>query len=93
MHVFDSLDINDSLFDKIGIFQRTVWIKKNLLNEDTYYVSLYLISPPFENPITHLALDNINSFDTIFNENSNSLKGKFKNKWSGAITPKLRWTD
>ena len=93
VHVFDSLDIKDSLFRKIGIFQRTVWIKKNLLNEDTYYVSLHLISPPFESPITHLAIDNINSFETVFDENSNSSKGKFKNKWSGVITPKLRWTD
>tara|TARA_B100001248_G_scaffold236085_1_gene199276 strand:+ start:865 stop:2127 length:1263 start_codon:yes stop_codon:yes gene_type:complete len=93
VHVFDSLDIKDALFSKIGIFQRTVWIKKNLLNEDKYYLSLHLISPPFEDPITHLAIDNINSFETVFNENSNSSKGKFKNKWSGVITPKLRWTD
>ena len=28
VHVFDSLDVNDSAFNKIGIFQRTVWIKK-----------------------------------------------------------------
>ena len=93
VHVFDSLDVKTSAFNKIGTFQRTVWIKKNLLNEDTYYLSLYLISPPFENPITHLVVDNINSFETVFQENSNSSKGKFKDKWGGVITPKLRWTD
>ena len=93
VHIFDSLDVRGTAFDKIGIYQRTVWIKKNLLNEDTYYVSLHLISPPFESPKTHLVIDNINSFETTFYENSNSSKGKFKDKWGGVITPKLRWTD
>ena len=93
VHVFDSLDAKDSVFEKIGYFQRTVWIKKNFLNEDTYYVSLHLISPPFENPKTYLLIDNINSFETVFHEDSNSSKGKFKDKWGGVITPKLLWTD
>ncbi len=93
VHLFDSLDLKNSAFNKIGIFKRTVWIKKNLLNEDKYYVSLYLMSPPFKNPITHLVIDNIISFETVFHENNNSLKGKFKNKGGGVISPKLRWTD
>ena len=93
VHIFDSLDEKDSLFNKIGIFQRTVWIKKNLLNEDTYYLSLHLISPPFENPINHLIIDNINSFETIFHKNNNSSKGNFKHKRGGVIAPKLLWTD
>ena len=93
VHVFDSLDLKSSAFNKIGIFQRTLWIKKNLLNEDTYYVSLLLISPPFENPINHLIIDNINSFETIFHKNNNSSKGNFKHKRGGVIAPKLLWTD
>ena len=93
VHVCDSLDKDNSIFNKIGFSQRTVWIKKNLLNEDTYFVSLYLISHPFENPITHLAIENINSFETVIRENNNSLKGKFKDKWGGVVAPKFTWTD
>ena len=48
VHIFDSLDTKETVFSKVGIFQRTVWINENMLNEDTYYVSLNLIAPPFE---------------------------------------------
>ena len=94
VHIFDSLDTKGStIFNQVGIFQRTVWIEKNMLNEDTYDVSLNLISPPYKDPKIHLIIDNIISFDTAFLKNKKSVKGIFKNKWGGAIAPKLLWTD
>ena len=38
-------------------------------------------------------IDNIVSFETAFFKNKESVKGSFKNKWGGAIAPKLLWTD
>ena len=93
VHVFDSLDTKKSVFNQVGIFQRTVWINKNILNEDTYYVCLNLISPPFKNPKIHLMIDNIISFETVFFKNKKSVKGEFEDKWGGAIAPELLWTD
>ena len=93
VHVFDSLDIKKSVFNRVGIFQRTVWINKSILNEDTYYVCLNLISPPFKKPKIHLIIDNIISFETAFFKNEKSVKGEFEDKWGGAIAPKLIWTD
>ena len=94
VHIFDSLDLKGSkIFDKIGICQRTVWIDKNMLNEDTYDVSLNLISPPYKNPKIHLIFNNIVRFETAFLKNKKSVKGSFKNKWGGAIAPELLWTD
>ena len=94
VHIFDSLDMKGSkIFNKVGISQRTVWIDKNMLNEDTYDVSLNLISPPYKNPKIHLIIDNIVRFETAFFKNKKSVKGSFKNKWGGAIAPDLLWTD
>ena len=93
VHVFDALDTKKSVFNKVGILQRTVWINRNMLNEDTYYVGLSLISPPFKNPRIHLEIDNIISFETAFFKNKNSVKGDFEDKWGGAIAPELLWTD
>ena len=93
VHIFDSLDMKGSVFNQVGIFQRTVWIEKNMLNEDTYYVSLNLISPPYENPKLHLIIDNIASFETAFYKNKKSVKANFIDKWGGAIAPELLWTD
>ncbi len=93
VHVFDSLDTKKSVFNQVGVIQRTAWINKNFLNEDTYYVCLNLISPPFKNPETYLTIDNIISFETVFFKNKKSVKGEFKDKWGGAISPELLWTD
>ena len=94
VHIFDSLDMKGSkIFNKVGISQRTVWIDKNMLNEDTYDVSLNLISPPYKNPKIHLIIDNIVRFETAFFKNKKSVKGSFKNKWGGVIAPELLWTD
>ena len=93
VHIFDSLDAKKSVFNKVGVFQRTVWINRNMLNEDTYYACLNLISPPFQNPVTHLIIDNIISFETAFFKNKKSVKGDFEDKWEGAIAPELLWTD
>ena len=93
IHIFNSLDTKETVFSKLGICQRTVWINENMLNEDTYYVCLYLITPPFENPESYLVIDNIIRFETAFYKNKNSVKGKFKDKWGGLIAPKLSWTD
>mgnify|MGYP001190976776 CR=1 FL=1 len=93
VHVLDSLDTKGLVFNQIGTCQRTVWINKNTLNEDNYYVCLHLISSPFENLKTHLIIDNIISFETAFYQNKNSVKGNFKDKWGGVVAPKLIWTD
>tara|TARA_Y100000591_G_scaffold261818_1_gene234646 strand:+ start:2526 stop:3791 length:1266 start_codon:yes stop_codon:yes gene_type:complete len=93
VHVFDSLDTKKSVFNQVGVIQRTAWINKNFLNEDTYYVCLNLISPPFKNPETYLTIDNVISFETVFFKNKKSVKGEFKDKWGGAISPELLWTD
>ena len=93
VHVFDSLDIKKSVFNQVGVFNRTVWINRNILNEDTYYVSLNLISPPFKNPKIHLIVENIISFETAFYKNKKSVKGDFEDKWGGVIAPELLWTD
>ena len=64
-----------------------------MLNEDTYYISLKLISPPYENPKTYLIINDIASFETIFDHSNTSVKGNFKNKWGGVVAPRLVWTD
>ena len=92
-HIFDAIDLQTSIFDRVGIFQRTIWIDKDMLNEDTYYISLKLISPPYENPKTHLIINDIASFETIFDDSHTSVKGNFKNKWSGVVAPRLLWSD
>ena len=91
VHTFDSLDPKDTVFNQIGIFQRTAWIGENLLNEDTYSVNLHLISPPFDMPETHVEINKIATFETTFDKNL--VKGKFKNRWGGVIAPKLHWSD
>ncbi len=93
VHVFDSLDTKKSVFNQLGVLQRTVWINKNILNEDTYYVCLNLISPPLKNPKIHLMIENICSFETAFLKNKKSVKGEFEDKWGGVIAPELLWTD
>ena len=93
IHIFNAIDPKGSIFNRTGIFQRTVWIGENMLNEDTYYVKLSLITPPYENPKIHLTIDNLASFEAAFNDSDISAKGGFKNKWSGVIVPKLIWTD
>ncbi len=93
VHIFDSLDKKGSVFNQVGIIQRTVWIDKNTLNEDTYYVSLNLISPPYKNPKVHLIINDIVSFETEFDKNEKSVRGDFRNKLGGAIAPDLLWTD
>ena len=65
------------IFNKV-IFQRTIWIDKNMLNEDTYDVSLNLISPPYKNPKIHLIIDNIIRFETAFFKDKKSVKGSLK---------------
>ena len=93
VHVFDSLDLKKTVFNQAGVSQRTVWINRNTLNEDTYYVCMHLISPPFKNPKIHLIIDNIISFETAFFKNKKSVKGDFEDKWGGAVAPELLWTD
>ena len=93
VHILNAIDLDSSIFDRIGIFQRTIWIDQDMLNEDTYYINVNLISPPYKNPKTHVTIDNIASFETIFDDSNESVKGKFKNKWGGVMAPKFLWTD
>jgi len=93
IHIFNSIDLNSTIFEKIGSIQRTMWIDKNVLNEDSYYLNASLISPPYKKPKIHLNIDSIASFETIFDDSSISVKGKFKNKWGGVMAPKFLWTD
>ena len=85
VHIFDSLNLKDAVFNQIGLYQRTAWIGKNLLNEDTYTVNLHLISPPFDMPDTRLVINKIATFETTFDKNT--VKGKFKNR-RGSNCPK-----
>ena len=59
VHIFNAIDLENSNFDRLGTFQRTMWIDQNMLNEDTYYISFHLISKPYDNPKTHLTIENI----------------------------------
>ena len=93
VHILNAIDLDSSIFDRIGIFQRTIWIDQDMLNEDTYYINVNLISPPYKNPKTHVTIDNIASFETIFDDSNESVKGKFENKWGGVMAPKFLWTD
>ncbi|MBA65880.1 MAG: hypothetical protein CMG55_08785 [Candidatus Marinimicrobia bacterium] len=92
IHIFSSIDKNHSIFDKVGIMSRTVWIGPNILNKGLYFININLLSSIGDKIKRFLVIDNAASFETIFPNNGTTLKNTFPDKREGLIAPKLTWT-
>ncbi len=92
IHIFSSIDKNNSVFDKVGIVRRTAWISPNILTRGHYFININLLSSITGKTKRILAIDNAGSFETIFSSTKTVLDNNYQDKYEGLIAPKLTWT-
>ena len=93
IHIFSSADLNHKSYDTIGIFTRTVWIDKKILNDGFYFVNLNLLLAKSDIIEKILIIEDAVNFEIVIPEDMSELDSSLHRSRKGLVLPSLEWTN
>jgi lipopolysaccharide transport system ATP-binding protein len=94
VHVFNALDPDErwSRLPDPGTYTTRAWIPANLLNEATYFVTVFVNTLQPGKLERHINVPDAVSFQVVNRGDGASAKGELAAAWGGAVAPLLDWT-